>query len=358
MTLEARVSKVLPESDDSAGFTLDVEFSAGAGITVLFGPSGAGKTLTLDLIAGFTRPDAGRILLNDVLLFDAAAKVHRRPRDRDCGTVSQRDSLFPHMTIRQNLAFAAERRPRLERHRRVQEMIDRFHLADVAGRLPGAVSGGQRQRCSIARALITAPQALLLDEPATGLDAPLRAELFQILIDLRKELAIPLLYVTHDLDEAVVLGDRMLIYDAGRIVQAGEPQNILSRPATAKVAEMLGHTNIFEAEILALDPGRDTSRLRVSIGSAPPGELRGPYLPGHLIGDRVRIVTRADELRVHGVSGENRLPAVLETTVERARMTELRFAGPLVVLASRRERDFREWFIEFPPEGLCVLGAA
>jgi len=341
MTLEARVSKVLPESDDSAGFTLDVEFSAGAGITVLFGPSGAGKTLTLDLIAGFTRPDAGRILLNDVLLFDAAAKVHRRPRDRDCGTVSQRDSLFPHMTIRQNLAFAAERRPRLERHRRVQEMIDRFHLADVAGRLPGAVSGG-----------------LLLDEPATGLDAPLRAELFQILIDLRKELAIPLLYVTHDLDEAVVLGDRMLIYDAGRIVQAGEPQNILSRPATAKVAEMLGHTNIFEAEILALDPGRDTSRLRVSIGSAPPGELRGPYLPGHLIGDRVRIVTRADELRVHGVSGENRLPAVLETTVERARMTELRFAGPLVVLASRRERDFREWFIEFPPEGLRVLGAA
>jgi molybdate transport system ATP-binding protein len=356
MKLETRVSKVLPHGDDAAGFSLDVEFSADAGITVLFGPSGAGKTLTLDLIAGFARPDSGRVLLNDVLLFDAAAKVHLKPQGRDCGYVSQRDSLFPHMTIRQNLAFAAERRPRLERHRRVQEMIDRFHLADVAGRLPSAVSGGQRQRCSIARALITAPKALLLDEPATGLDAPLRAELFQVLLELRKELDIPLLYVTHDLDEAVVLGDQMLIYDAGRIVQAGEPQTVLSRPATAKVAAMVGHTNILDAEILALDPGRDTSRLRISINGAA-GELRGPYLPGQLIGDRVRIVTRADELRVHGAPGENRLPAVLEESVERARMMELRFRGGLVVLASRRPRDFREWFIEFPPEGLRVLGA-
>jgi molybdate transport system ATP-binding protein len=358
MKLEVRVSKLLPKSYDSAGFSLDIEFSADPGITVLFGPSGAGKTLTLDLIAGFARPDSGRILLDDVLLFDAAAKVHLKPQDRDCGYVSQRDSLFPHMTIRQNLAFAAERRPRLERHRRVQEMIDRFHLAGVAGRLPSAVSGGQRQRCSIARALITAPQALLLDEPATGLDAPLRAELFQILLELRKELDIPLLYVTHDLDEAVLLGDRMLIYDAGRIVQGGAPQAVLSRPASAKVAQMLGHTNICEAEILALDPSRDTSRLRVSIGGGPAGELRGPYLPGQLIGDRVRIVTRADELRVFGVPGENRLPAVLESAVDLARMTELRFAGGLVVLASRGNRDFREWFIEFPPEGLRVLGGS
>jgi molybdate transport system ATP-binding protein len=351
----------MPGSEGSAGFSLDVEFSAGAGITVLFGPSGAGKTLTLDLIAGFVRPDAGRVLLNDVLLFDAAAKVHLRPQDRDCGYVSQRESLFPHMTLRENLAFGAERRPRLERHRRVQEMIDRFHLEDVAGQLPGAVSGGQRQRCSIARALITAPKALLLDEPATGLDAPLRQELFQILNELRKELDIPLLYVTHDLDEAVVLGDNMLIYDAGRIVQSGAPQGVLSRPATAKVAQMLGHTNILEAEILALDPGRDTSRLRVFIAGAPVGELRGPYLPGQLIGDRVRLIARADELRVFGVAGENRLPAVLESTVERARIMELRFAGPLVVLVPRRDHgdhigELREWFIEFPAEGLRVLG--
>ena len=357
MKLEARIAKHLPESDDSAGFALDVEFSASPGITVLFGPSGAGKTLTLDLIAGFARPDSGRILLNDVLLFDAAAKVFLKPQDRDCGYVSQRDSLFPHMTLRQNLAFAAERRPRLERHRRVQEMIDRFHLADVAGRRPASVSGGQRQRCSIARTLLTGPKALLLDEPATGLDANLRAELFQILLELRKELEIPLLYVTHDLDEAVMLGNRMLVYEAGKIVQAAEPRMVLSRPANAKVAQMLGHANILEAEILALDPGRDTSRLRVSLGGGPMGELRGPYLPGHLIGDRVRLVLRADELRVHGSGGENRLPAVLEKTVERARMTEFRFAGDLVVLASRGERDFRNWFVEFPPEGLRVLGA-
>jgi molybdate transport system ATP-binding protein len=351
MSLLARISKTLP------GFSLDVGFTAPPGITVLFGPSGAGKTLTLDLIAGFARPDSGRILLNDVLLFDAAAKVHLKPRDRDCGYVSQRDSLFPHMTLRQNLYFAAERRPRLERHRRVQEMIDRFHLGEVAGRPPSAVSGGQRQRCSIARALITAPKALLLDEPATGLDAPLRAELFQILLDLRKELDIPLLYVTHDLDEAVILGNRMLIYDAGKIAQADQPQTVLSRPANTRIAQMLGHTNLLEAEILALDPGRDTSRLRVSLGAAAPGELHGPYLPGHLIGDRVRLVIRAEELRIHGMAGDNRLPAVLLGSTERARMTEFRFAGDLVVLSPRGERDFRDWFVEFPAESLRVLGA-
>src|SRR5258708_17718344 len=141
--LAARLKKTFPQRDDSAAFSLDVEFEAASGVTVLFGPSGSGKTLTLDSIAGFVRPDEGRILLEGEILFDANAAVHLAPQARNCGYVFQNYALFPHMTLRQNLEFAAERRPRLERHRRVNELLEKFRLSDAAGRRPHESSGGQ-----------------------------------------------------------------------------------------------------------------------------------------------------------------------------------------------------------------------
>ena len=231
--LQARLRKTFAPRPDSAGFSLDLEFSATAGVTVLFGPSGAGKTLVLDSIAGFVTPDEGRILLDDDILFDGAASVLVAPRKRNCGYVFQNYALFPNMTLRENLAFAAERRPRLERHRRVAEMLEKFHLGESAGRRPHQVSGGQRQRCSIARALIGAPKLLLLDEPATGLDALLRAEFYQALRQVRKEFDTPMLLVTHDLDECFELGEEMLVLRDGRIVQSGTPrQSWTSRRAS------------------------------------------------------------------------------------------------------------------------------
>src|SRR5271168_5196328 len=191
--LQARLRKTFPQRPDSAGFSLDLEFQAAAGVTVLFGPSGSGKTLVLDAVAGFVRPDEGRILLDDDLLFDAATGVHLPPQARNCGYVFQNYALFPHMTLRQNLMFAAERRPRLERHRRVADMLDKFRLTEAAGRRPHEVSGGQRQRCSIARALIAEPKMLLLDEPATGLDAPLRVELYDVLRRVKEEFQTPMI---------------------------------------------------------------------------------------------------------------------------------------------------------------------
>src|ERR1700726_2473712 len=152
--IHARIRKRYAGGSQSSPFDLDVEFEAGDGVTVLFGASGAGKTLTLDSIAGFARPDSGRILLDDRILFDGDAHVSLRPQDRGCGYVFQNYALFPHMTLRENLAFAAERLPRLERHRRVNDMLERFRIAEFAGRYPREVSGGQKQRCSIARALI------------------------------------------------------------------------------------------------------------------------------------------------------------------------------------------------------------
>jgi molybdate transport system ATP-binding protein len=357
MSLSVRLTRKFRPAADSAGFALHVEFTADRGITVLFGPSGAGKSLTLNCIAGFEKPDSGRIMLGDRILFDAEARVNLRPRDRHCGYVFQSHALFPHMTVRENLMFAAERHPRLERHRLVTEMLERFALTEMAGRKPANLSGGQNQRCSIARALITSPRALLLDEPAAGLDVSLRSELSDVLKQVREDLEIPLLLVTHDVDDAMTLADQVLVYTDGGIVQRGSADSIRTHPANADVARMFGPTNVLDAEILALDPGRNSSRVRIN-GT----ELNARYLPGHFRGDRIRMNARADELIVHGSRGENRMELRLERMLARANFIELRFTPELVVFAPRHDwekfRDGREWYVEFPPDSLRPLGEA
>lgn len=355
--IQARLRKTFPARPDSAGFSVDLEFQAAAGVTVLFGPSGSGKTLVLDSIAGFVRPDEGRILLDDEILFDGATGIHVAPQARQCGYVFQNYALFPHMTLRQNLEFAAERRPRLERHRRVNEMLERFRLGDAAGRRPHEVSGGQRQRCSIARALIGAPKLLLLDEPAQGLDAPLRIELYDVLRQVRTDFKTPVLLVTHDLDECFELGEEMLIMREGKIVQSGSPRKILDQPANVEVARLLGAFNLLAGEIRALDPGRNTSRVQVG-----EFELNGPYFPGKLKGDRVTVCVRPEQLKAsarNGRPGANQIPAELTRATEKPQWMRLEFTGGIAVDLPRpeyeRQRDNREWVIEFPADSLRVL---
>lgn len=362
--ISARIRKAFPAKSDSAGFALDVELKATSGVTALFGPSGAGKTLTLDSIAGFVRPDEGRIMLDDAILFDGATGIHLSPQARQCGYVFQNYALFPHMTLRENLEFAAERRPRLERHRRVNELIDKFRLADAAGRRPHEVSGGQKQRCSIARALVGAPKVLLLDEPAQGLDAPLKSEFYAVLRQVREDFATPILLVTHDLEECFELADQMLVLHEGSVAQAGTPQQILDRPASLETARLLGAHNLMQCEIRALDPGRNTSK--IGVGGF---DLTGPYLPGHLIGDRIWLCTRPEALAArprNGKPGPNQIPAELSRIQQRPQFLRLEFSGgealkDVAVEIPRREYvafggdDVREWVIEFPPDSLRVL---
>lgn len=355
--IQARIRKRFPPGPESAAFSLDIEFQASAGITVLFGPSGSGKTLTLDCIAGFVRPDEGRIMLDDRILYDGASGVNLPPQARNCGYVFQNYALFPHMSLRQNLAFAAERRPRLERYRKVNEMLERFHLAEVSGRRPHEVSGGQKQRCSIARALIGAPRLLLLDEPARGLDALLRSELYLLLRQVRTEFQLPILLVTHDLEECFELSDEMLVLREGRLVQSGAPRAIIDRPANVEVARLLGIFNLFQVEITELDPQRNLSRLRFG-----EFDLSGPYFPGRLRGDRVWLCVRPEQLNVlprDGKPGPNQIPAQLLRVVEMPHTFRLEFAGDLFVELSRaefeRQKHNKEWLVTFPPHALRVL---
>src|SRR5271170_6829464 len=350
--IQARIHKHYAAGPDAAGFSLDIEFRAAAGVTVLFGSSGAGKTLTLDSIAGFVRPDEGRILLDDQILFDGASGVHLAPRSRQCGYVFQNYALFPHMTLRQNLEFAVERAPRLGRHRKVTEMLEKFRLTDVAGRRPYQLSGGQKQRCSIARALIGAPRVLLLDEPGRGLDAPLKAEFYSVLRHVRQEFGTPMLLVTHDTDECFALADEMIVLREGRAVQSGPPRKIFEQPANVDVARLLGLYNLLAVEIRSLDPGRNSSRLRYQ-----DFELTGPYFPGKLIGDQVWAAPR------NGRPAFNQIPGTLLRMLERPDGLRLEFSGDIAVevpagtpfASLDKYSGVKDWVVEFPSRDLRIL---
>ncbi|HWF08545.1 MAG TPA: ATP-binding cassette domain-containing protein [Bryobacteraceae bacterium] len=358
--IRGRVTKRFAAAPESAGFQLDVEIEAHAGVTVLYGPSGSGKTLTLDCIAGFARPDTGRILLDDRILFDAESGVNLRPQQRSCGYVFQNYALFPHMTLRENLAFAAYDMPRLERHRRLAEQLERFKLTELAGRYPHELSGGQKQRGSIARALISNPRIVLLDEPGRGLDAELRTDLYTLIEELKSGLGMPVLLVTHDPEECFALADHVFIYEGGRIAHRGSPDELLRNPGTSTAAELLGGFTILEAEVAAIDPAKQTSRLLLD-GE----EIQGPHLRGCFKGDRIALCTRPEELFVRTVPGANRVRRDLRRTLARPQFIRAEFSGGLVVDVPREEWQLlREagqrcgWWVEIPATGLRQITGA
>jgi molybdate transport system ATP-binding protein len=355
--IDLRLRQHFPASEESAPFTLDMAFTATSGVTVLFGPSGAGKTLTLDCIAGFVCPREGRVSVGDAVLYDAARGINLSPQDRRCGYVFQNYALFPNRTLRQNLEFAAQRLPRLERHRRVNDMLERFRLMELAGRKPHELSGGQKQRCSIARALLAAPRVLLLDEPARGLDIPLRQEFYSVLRQVRSEFPTPVLLVTHDLDECFELGDEMLVVAQGRVVQQGTPRKVIDQPANLDVARLLGLYNVLPVEIKALDPGRNTSVL--GFGE---WELEGPYFPGRLRGDRVNLIVRPESLSAFPRDGRpqtNEVAVTLQRVGERPESVRLEFSQGITAIVPRaayeRYKHHREWVVQFPAASLRIL---
>jgi len=223
--LAVSVRKELP------GFDLGVEWSIGRELAVLFGPSGAGKSLTLRMIAGLVRPDAGSVRAGERLLFDSSKGVDLPPERRSLGYVFQDLALFPHMTVLENILYGGHGVPRDARRARAAALIERFRLGGLERRRPVEISGGQRQRVAFARALLRRPGALLLDEPFSALDAPLRREMGELLREVQREFSLPVVLVTHDEAEAKALADTVILCARGRIVRQGSPPEALACPA-------------------------------------------------------------------------------------------------------------------------------
>lgn len=230
----------------AAPVVCDVSLRAPAGsITVLLGPSGCGKTTLLRAIAGLERPRSGTVQFGDVQV--SGPDTWMPPQRRNVGMVFQDPALFPHLTAASNIAFGLRRVERAERDARVIELLELVEMREFADRLPGSLSGGQQQRIALARSLAPKPAVLLLDEPFSALDANLRTQLRGDVARILREVGVTTVFVTHDQDEAFVMGDIVGVMHEGRLRQLGTPEELYGRPTDRWVAEFVGEANVLAA---------------------------------------------------------------------------------------------------------------
>ena len=282
MTLDIAIAKGL------GAFALDVAFATDQGrVTALFGASGAGKTATVRAIAGMVRPDRGHIRVRGETFFDEAAGLHLPPERRRVGYVFQDAKLFPHLTVRRNLLYGWRRAPARERRTGVDDVVDLLGLADLLDRHPRSLSGGERQRVALGRALLAQPRILLMDEPLAALDAPRKAEILPFIERLRDALDLPIVYVSHAIDEVVRLADTLVVLEAGRVTAAGPLIETMRRPALRPVLGAFDFGAVLDAAVVAHD-----DRFGLTVLATPGGHLRVPRLDGPP-GRRVRVRIRA-----------------------------------------------------------------
>ena len=325
-------------SDAGAPFTLRASFETADGITVVAGASGAGKSTLLLAVLGAVRPDSGRIRVADRVLFDSARSLSVPIRRRAVGMVFQDALLFPHLTVARNVAFGARGQ---DRERASDELLEQVGARDLARRRVHELSGGERQRVALARALASRPSALLLDEPFSALDAASRESLGRLLVELQAETGIPFMHVTHDLAEALRLGDHLVLLDAGRVVQTGPPARVITRPESIVAARAVGTENLLAATVVRHDPDRGCSEVEFDGTTVQTVLLQDPP------GSRVALGLRAEDVLLSlrplsETSARNVLPGTIASVESRgaAVMLGVETPAPLRVIvtpASRRE---------------------
>jgi molybdate transport system ATP-binding protein len=287
MELHVNISRKLTNKNSNE-FRLNVEFKCGNEMIVLFGPSGAGKTLTLECIAGLEVPDKGCIIVNGITYFDSEKSINISPQKRNVGYLFQNYALFPHLTVEENIIFGL--RSRNNTKEKMQEMLDVFEIHGLEKRYPSQLSGGQRQRVALARALITRPKILLLDEPFSSLDYIVRMRLRRDLKKIREIIKIPIILITHNPVEAYTMADTIIVYKHGGIEQIGPPKAIFSKPINENVAKLVGMNNIFKGKIL------DIINDEVTIQSHK--KIIALRMAGLQIGEEVTWCIRPDQVMV------------------------------------------------------------
>lgn len=293
--------------------TLNLEIEEGEFITLL-GPSGCGKTTTLRLIAGFIDPTKGQILLGD----DDVTRV--APQNREIGMVFQDYALFPHLTIRDNIAFPLRERkkPTAEINKRVAELLELVHLPDVGDRFPSELSGGQAQRIAVVRAVSYLPRVLLMDEPLGALDLKLRETMQHEIRRIQQELKITTVFVTHDQTEAMTMSDRIAVMNNGELVQIGSGRELYNNPVNPFVADFIGRINLLDGEKV----GQEDQKLIVKLATGDVVQVRGQR---DFSGQNVTLGVRPENLFV-----ELRTATPKKQNTIAGRITNTNFSGNLV----------------------------
>ena len=300
-------------------FTLDVDFQAPPGITVLFGRSGSGKTTIVNAVAGLLSPGQGRIAVDDLTLVDTDARVNLPPHRRRLGYVFQEGRLFPHMTVRQNLGygrfFAPRKAPQKTWRAEADRVVEMLGIGPLLDRRPGLLSGGEKQRIAIGRALLSSPRLILADEPLAALDEARKAEILPYFERLRDEVSVPILYVSHSAAEVARLATTVIALDGGRIVRRGPAGEVLADPMVTPTGVRAAGA-VIEARVVTHHPDGITE---LEAGGLPLFLPRVAHSPGQTI--RLRIPAQEVVLsrtRPEGLSALNILPG----TVDRVRAGE------------------------------------
>ncbi len=283
--LEVDVTRSFP------GFRLEARFAAGSsGITALFGRSGCGKTTLVNILAGLERPDEGRIALDGEVLFDSAAGIDIPPEHRRLGYVFQEDRLFPHLTVHKNLIYGMRLVPAAARHVDYDRVVELLGIGHLLGRRPRRLSGGEKQRVAIGRALLASPRIVLMDEPLANLDAARRAEILPFIESLRDELELPVVYVSHNMEEIVRLADTVVLLSDGRTAAVGPVEEVMSRLDLRPMTGRYDAGAVLPATVVSHDHEFDLTRL-----AFPGGELQVSRLDA-AENTRLRVRVRARDV--------------------------------------------------------------
>ena len=293
-------------------FSLDAAFTAEGGVTALFGRSGSGKTSLVRIIAGLTRPSEGRIQLDGDVLVDTASGKFVPPHRRRFGYVFQEARLFPHLTVRRNLNYGRWFSPKEARAENPDRIVDLLGIGDLLDRQPANLSGGEKQRVAIGRALLASPRLLLMDEPLAALDEERKAEILPYLERLRDEVGIPIVYVSHSVAEVARIADRVVLMANGRIEAIGPASDILGGPRLASAADRREAGSVLSGHVEARDAANGLATIRLAGGATilVPGAT---VAPGEIV--RLRIPARdvmIATVRPEGLSALNILEGVVE----------------------------------------------
>ncbi|MBY0430477.1 MAG: molybdenum ABC transporter ATP-binding protein, partial [Rhodospirillales bacterium] len=290
-------------------FALDIAFhTRETGVTALFGRSGSGKTSVINMVAGLSRPDEGRIVIGSAPVFDSARRLDLPPERRRIGYVFQDSRLFPHLTVRRNLSYGMERTPPVERFVGFDQVVALLGLDALLDRQPARLSGGEKQRVAIGRALLTSPRLLLMDEPLAALDGDRRNEVLPFIARLRAEFSLPILYVSHAMDEILRLADSLVLLDGGRTAAVGSVEEVMSRLDLRPLTGRHEAGAVVRATVEAHDDEAGLTRLHFAGGQIKVSRMDVP--PGGTV--RLRLHARDIAIALNhpqGISMQNIIPA-------------------------------------------------